>query len=76
MFNLMQNSHPFCYTMHVVVGRPIEVVKNPHPTPDEVKEPLDQSTEKNVSGNAIYNLDVENLLTISKGVLKCILFWC
>jgi len=48
--------------MHVVVGRPIEVVKNSHPTPDEVKEPLDQSTEKNVSGNAIYNLDVENLL--------------
>ncbi|KAG2653462.1 hypothetical protein PVAP13_1NG458000 [Panicum virgatum] len=32
------NSHPFCYTMHVVVGRPIEVVKNSHPTPDEINE--------------------------------------
>jgi len=38
MFNLMQNSHPFCYTIHVVVGRPIEVVKNSHPTPDEINE--------------------------------------
>jgi len=24
--------------MHVVVGRPIEVVKNSHPTPDEINE--------------------------------------